>query len=1509
MKRILILLSLIICVVSLSAFTFSVELYDTYGDGWNGGSLDILVNGSAVLTGLTVASGNGPESHNFDVVNGDEITTTYTAGSWSSENEYTIYDHLGANIAESGIGGSTPASITTPIVVNYNANTPGEITDAVPADGAGAIATNASVTWNWGALTETYDLYFDTVNPPVTQVVTDGVAGAEGTQGSYTPGRLTTNTTYYWQVVSKNTLTRLEWANPVYSYTTELGANIVEIGFEALTNQALPIEPYYGYSYTQSIYYQADIDRTGERIEKIWYHYNGATDLSASTDWVIYMGHTANTEFATTSDWIPLANLTQVCSVTLDPFPDSDGWIEFVLDMPFVYNNVDNLVIAVEENLGGYDSSSDEFFCSATATAQSLAYRSDSTNPDPATPPAANYLQSSIPNIRMEFAAVPTVPVFSIDNESWDYGLTLLGDTATQTFTITNMGGADLVISTPIAMQTGTDFTVVDANTYPLTLGVGVNASFDVEFSPTVGGALNDVIVIVDNTTRTTQNIPVTGEGDTSTPDPVTIVAPADAAVDQPSGGTLEWNASALADGYDLYFGTDNPPTDMVNGTDLGDVLTYTYSGLASGTTYYWQVVPYNFNGDATGAAVWSFTTTANPPSPVALIAPADAAIDQPLYLELSWATDALAGGYKISVGTDNPPTDVVRDYDNGVATTYDVMALAGGTTYYWQVIPYNAAGDAENCPVWSFTTYTTQTNTTFPYTQSFDTDTLPTGWLIDPVVSGDSWEIGNSELGGHGATAEHTGNSGYMMVIDDSSPETVPAHLYSELMDLTGLTAPMLGLYYWIGDSSNTSELHIDIYSGSTMNQSVAVLTNPAGAATDGWMYAEVDLAAYIGQTIQIDFRAMESTSFYGDISIDDINIFDDIAPPAAATAVAPVDGALDQLPDGNLEWTAAFNADGYDLYFGIDNPPTTIVNGDDQGTALTYAYSGLDPLTMYYWQVVPYNQNGSTANCPVWSFTTVGTNPGTASVVNPLDGAVDQDFGVTLEWTAATIADGYYVNFGTDNPPTNILNMYDNGVDLTTDVSGLAGGTTYYWEVIPYNANGNASGYATWSFTTYASTPGEIAMTTPADLATGVSEYTTFQWISDVWADGYNLYVSDDNVNFTMTDVGNVTGVTLTSPLGYETMYYWYVTGYNINGEGNPPAANYSFTTQSNPNYGGDGTLYGGYYFANSTVDGNGLGYQPTFDWVDISATGSTPTYTSADDGYMEVPIGFTFNYFGNDYDMIYIGTNGYCMFTSPTGSTAGGMSIPNAGSPNDVIALAGMDLHTANVPSVPYYGLDANGNFVYTVEMWNDYGDANEYMDMQLILYPDGRIKIQYQNYFNADTESGTSTIQGDACIGIENIDGTIGIQYRNNGVGGPMLDDMAVAFATTEAGLGEPSTGLDAPTNLVLNYNGVSGLMELSWDAVTGATMYDVYAGTTPDFVVGPASFLSTWPTNMATMDPTMLPGNHYFAKIIATDGVVRDTPVAVNTFSIRTNPLRNITWVEYIEPTPEPEKKK
>ena len=94
---------------------FTLELNDTYGDGWNGNTMDVLVNGIPVLDDVTLASGSST-TMTFTVNDGDEITTVWNGGgSWVTETSYIIYHPVGPTIVGEAEDGD---EITTPIVVD-----------------------------------------------------------------------------------------------------------------------------------------------------------------------------------------------------------------------------------------------------------------------------------------------------------------------------------------------------------------------------------------------------------------------------------------------------------------------------------------------------------------------------------------------------------------------------------------------------------------------------------------------------------------------------------------------------------------------------------------------------------------------------------------------------------------------------------------------------------------------------------------------------------------------------------------------------------------------------------------------------------------------------------------------------------------------------------------------------------------------------------------------------------------------------------------------------------------------------------------------------------------------------------------------------------------------------------------------------------------------------------------------------------------------------------------------
>jgi len=402
-----------------------------------------------------------------------------------------------------------------------------------PNDLGDYLSLNFSLGWNpdnTGGIPTGYKLYFDADPNPTTLIY-------NGANSFYPISSLENNTTYYWKVVPYNTVG--DAINcVVWSFTTgPLG--LFQVGRGANENEGLPLYPDFNYNYTQTIYLQPEIKMANQRISKIFYHWNGGETGNNYKDWVIYLGHTSKTEFASTSDWVSIDDMTKVFDGEVI-LPATDGWVEIVLDTTFEYNNTHNLVVAVDENTIGYGNNPAFFYCTGESTARGIQYFKDEINPDPANPPTADYLVNGIANIRFQFEEIPTSPVFFVNPVSLDYGNALIGfGSEQQVFSIKNSGIGTLDIqSINLAGTNSNQFHLTDANSYPVSLGANEAIIVEVSFNPTSEGTKNASLEIMDNLSGTPHQVPLSGVGI----DPLVSVFPFTETFEEDSPTRNKWS-------------------------------------------------------------------------------------------------------------------------------------------------------------------------------------------------------------------------------------------------------------------------------------------------------------------------------------------------------------------------------------------------------------------------------------------------------------------------------------------------------------------------------------------------------------------------------------------------------------------------------------------------------------------------------------------------------------------------------------------------------------------------------------------------------------------------------------------------------------------------------------------------------------------------------------------------------------------------------------------------------
>jgi hypothetical protein len=145
---------------------------------------------------------------------------------------------------------------------------------------------------------------------------------------------------------------------------------------------------------------------------------------------------------------------------------------------------------------------------------------------------------------------------------------------------------------------------------------------------------------------------------------------------------------------------------------------------------------------------MWTNPNTQDPPNPAVCSYPANNAIDVDLMMPENYLVWANGGGnpsgFYLSFGTNNPPTNLLNMVNLGDTVIYQILnELSYSTKYYWQVVPYNSNGNAINCPVWEFTTMADPTKDEYPLIENFDGLVAGSAFYYPPFMMGNIYPLG----------------------------------------------------------------------------------------------------------------------------------------------------------------------------------------------------------------------------------------------------------------------------------------------------------------------------------------------------------------------------------------------------------------------------------------------------------------------------------------------------------------------------------------------------------------------------------------------------------------------------------------------------------------------------------------------------------------------------------------------------------------------------------------------
>jgi hypothetical protein len=270
--------------------------------------------------------------------------------------------------------------------------------------------------------------------------------------------------------------------------------------------------------------------------------------------------------------------------------------------------------------------------------------------------------------------------------------------------------------------------------------------------------------------------------------------------------------------------------------------------------------------GGAAGRVILTYQAVPNCATPT----PSNGATNVSTSQTLSWAAVSGATSYDVYFGSTSTPTFI----QNQAGTTYNPGTLNATSTYYWQVIPKNAAGSAVGCSVWSFTTKA-------PGCLSANYGLYPSTTYTPSCVG----------------TTENITTTGYAGEYSNVSLTSGVSYTFSSSVATDYIT---------IGNSDGTTVLSFGtspVVWTSTLTGTVRFYTHTNDACTD----------AMVSRTRRIQCSIA----------------------PSCTTPSSPTDGATGQSIGSSLNWNSVAAAASYDVYFGTTTNPPFVVN--QTGTSYT--------------------------------------------------------------------------------------------------------------------------------------------------------------------------------------------------------------------------------------------------------------------------------------------------------------------------------------------------------------------------------------------------------------------------------------------------------------------------------------------------------------------------------------------------------------------------------------------
>ena len=532
----------------------------------------------------------------------------------------------------------------------------------------------------------------------------------------------------------------------------------------------------------------------------------------------------------------------------------------------------------------------------------------------------------------------------------------------------------------------------------------------------------------------------------------------------------LTWPDVATEAGYRIYRLSNSVFTFIASVHT--DVTTFDDTGRAPNTNYRYVVRGFNAGGESLSSNEANATTLAPLSAPTGVTATAVSSSQ----INLAWTdTSGLENGFRIERSA-NGIAFFTLGWSGANVTTFVHTGRLPNTTEYYRVRAYeNGGGESAPSNVASATTMSLPPAPSGLTATSVSTSRIDLNWTDNSTTEaqfriyrstdGTTFSFA-SQVNANITTAAMTGlqpeTTYYFQVLaheagggdsdysNTASATTAALPSAPSSLTATAVSSGQINLT-WTDNATTEDGFRIDRSSDGT------------SFATLAWVGPNVTSYNNTGRppstTYYYRLVAYNSLGYSAPSNTASATTFPPIAAPSGLTAT-PVSGTRI-----DLAWTDnTTNETGFRVHRSTDGTTFTFL-ANVGANATTYASTSLTPTTTYYYRVTTVEVGGAeSAPSNVASATTFGV----PAAPSGLTATAISSTAITLTWTDnASSEDGFRIDRSTNG--VNFGTAAWVGPNVTTFTNtGRTPGTTYYYRVVAYNANGNSTSSNVASATT---------------------------------------------------------------------------------------------------------------------------------------------------------------------------------------------------------------------------------------------------------------------------------------------------------------------------------------------------------------------------------------------------------------------------------------------------------